>query len=95
MTVARGLHLLAMFASIAVVVIGLRAEQVRAAASIELLQGERVELRREAWGLELEIGRLRAPEGIVDRVARWSLDVEEPRPPSERMNAAVMMAAGY
>ncbi len=95
MTVARGLHLLALFASLAVVVIGLRVEQMRVEANIERLQRERVELRREAWGLELEIGRLRAPERIGDRVARWSLDVEEPRPPSERMNAAVMLAARH
>lgn len=92
MTLGRGLYLLALIALIGVVLIGIRAEQVRVAAHIEALQRERVGLRRESWALELEVSRLRAPDQVGDRVARWSLDVREPRPPSERSGEALVMA---
>ncbi len=83
MNVTRALYLLFVFGFLAIGVIGLRAEQFGAATRIERLQRERLELRRTAWALQMEIGRVRHPERIQERVARWSLDVLRPRPPSE------------
>ena len=84
MTLARALFFLAVFAALAIVIIGLRAEQVRAAASIERLERARVALRREGWALQAEIARVRAPMLMRERVQRWSLDMTAPVPPSER-----------
>ncbi len=84
MTVARGIYLAGFFSAMAIVVIGLRAEQVRVTTRIEQLQRERVVLRRTSWALQVEISRLRTPRRIIDRVAHWSLDVQRPRPPGER-----------
>ncbi len=93
MTISRGVYLLFLFGSLAIVVIGLRSEQARAAAQIEQLQCERPALRRESWALEMAISRLRTPERIYDRVAQWSLDLQQPCPPSETAAAVYVMAA--
>ena len=70
MSVTRALYFLVVFGCLAVGVVGLRAEQLRAATRIERLQHERVELRRAAWTLQMEIGRVRQPERVQGRVAR-------------------------
>lgn len=93
MTVVRGLYLLLFLAFLAVGVIEMRAEQVRVAASIEGLQLRRVELRREAWALQMEISQLRTPQQIRQCVARWALALDGPRPPSESVEAVDMLAA--
>ena len=85
MTVGRSIYLLVLFGVLAAAVIGLRAEQIRAAARIEQLQWERVALRRSVWAVQMEVGRVRNPQQIRDRVARWSLDIREPYPPSDEV----------
>ena len=83
MNVARALFLLMLLGSLSVTVVVLRTEQIRIGAHIAELQGQRRAMRRAAWTLQLEAGRLRSPEQIRDRVARWSLDLQEPGPPSD------------
>ena len=67
MTVRRGATLLAVFASLALSVVYLRAEQTRAASSILRLESEWVRLRSELWGVQTRIARARAPDRIHDR----------------------------
>ncbi len=81
MTVLRAMGMLVVFAATAISVVTLRGEQARVASRIQQLQSQRVELRRESWSLELEIGRLRGPHTISDRVGRWSLDLIGPGSP--------------
>ncbi|MCH7814433.1 MAG: hypothetical protein IID40_10485, partial [Planctomycetes bacterium] len=78
MTVARGLALLLGFAVLAVATVTLRSEETRLTARIQQLRGQRVELRRESWALQLEIARLKAPRQIRERVDRWRLQVLAP-----------------
>lgn len=85
MTLGRAVYLLVVFAVLSVGVVGLRTEQIRAAARIEQLQYQRVELRRSAWALQMEVGRARNPRQIRDRVARWSLDIRGPYPPGNEV----------
>ncbi len=92
MTVVRGLYLLVFFGVLAIVVIEMRTEQARVAANVESLQRRRVALRREAWTLQMEISQLRAPHRISERIAYWSLELNEPRPPSESSAAERMLA---
>lgn len=92
MTVSRAVYFLVVFAALAVAVIGLRTEQFRTAARIERLQRERMTLRRESWVLQIEIGRVRNPELIRNRVARWSLDLDAPRAPSDALLEHQMIA---
>ena len=83
MNVTRALFLLLLLGLLSVTVVVLRTEQIRVGAHIAELQGQRRAMRRGVWTLELEAGRLRSPEQIRDRVARWSLDLQEPGPPSD------------
>lgn len=84
MTVARGIGLLVFLGTLSVATIGLRGEEARVAMQIERLQRSRTDLRRESWALEMEISRLRAPGQVGDRLQRWSLNLQEPCPPSLR-----------
>ncbi len=83
MNVSRALYLLLLIGSLSVTVVWLRTEQIRVGAHIAELQSQQRAMRRGAWALQLEAGRLRSPEQIRDRVARWSLDLLEPGPPSD------------
>ena len=67
MSVRRGATLLAMFASLALAVVHLRAEQTRCAASILRMESEWVRLRSELWGVQARMARARAPDRIHDR----------------------------
>ncbi len=71
MTVARGFALSVVFTVIALTVVHLRAEQTRCAARIVAIDTDWVRLRRDLWGLQTRIARLRAPERIHDRVAAF------------------------
>ncbi len=78
MTVARGCALLAAFAAIALTVVHLRAEQTRCAARLVTMDGEWVRLRRDLWGYQSRIARLRSPERIHDRVAAFQTGLVPP-----------------
>lgn len=67
MSVRRGATLLAVFASLALAVVHLRAEQTRSAASILRMESEWVRLRSELWGVQTRMARARAPDRIHDR----------------------------
>lgn len=67
MTVRRGATLLAVFTSLALAVVHLRAEQTRCAASILRMESEWVRLRSELWGVQTRMARARAPDRIHDR----------------------------
>ena len=67
MSVRRGATLLAVFASLALAVVHLRAEQTRCAASILRMESEWVRLRSELWGVQTRMARARAPDRIHDR----------------------------
>ncbi|NOS99945.1 MAG: hypothetical protein HOP29_04900 [Phycisphaerales bacterium] len=83
MTVGRAVFLLGLFAGMSICIIALRSEQARAASHIGRMQSELVELRRSKWSMQVELGRVRTPGQVRDRVARWSLALEAPAPPSE------------
>ena len=80
MTVGRGLALLLLFVSAAVWRVHLRADEARLAARSQALRAERVELRREAWALQMEIACLSTPAQIRERADRWRLEVRAPWP---------------
>ena len=67
MSVLRGATLLAVFASLALAVVHLRAEQTRCASSILRMESEWVRLRSELWGVQTRMARARAPDRIHDR----------------------------
>lgn len=67
MSVRRGAALLAVFASLALTVVHLRAEQTRCASSILRIESEWVRLRSELWGVQTRMARARAPDRIHDR----------------------------
>ncbi len=74
MSLVRVCFLLAVFGAVGVLTVALRAEQTRSHARVEKLRLERVSLRRELWDVQLGIARLRSPDRIRDRVARWFPD---------------------
>ena len=67
MSIQRGATLLAIFASLALAVVHLRAEQTRCASSILRMESEWVRLRSELWGVQARMARARAPDRIHDR----------------------------
>ena len=67
MSVPRGAILLAVFASLALLVVHLRSEQTRCASSILRMESEWVRLRSELWSVETRMARARAPDRIHDR----------------------------
>jgi hypothetical protein len=71
MSLLRVMCVLVALGGVGVLAVALRAEQLRTTSRIEQLRLERVSLRRELWDAQLSIARLRSPEPIRDRVARW------------------------
>lgn len=68
MTAWRVLFVLAACTVIALVVVFVRIEQAGSAARAMSAERQWVQLRRELWGIEASVSRLRAPERIHDRV---------------------------
>lgn len=71
---------LALFALglIGLCVVCLRAEQVRLEARTHETQSQVLQLRRDAWAIQIEIARLQTPDQIRDRVERMQLGVAAP-----------------
>lgn len=93
MTVARGCALLICFTAIALTVLHLRSEQTRSAARLAAMDARWVELRRDLWGVQTRIARLRSPERIHDRVIAFQTGLVPPgydavHKPEERLAAA-------
>ena len=78
MTIVRGCVLLAAFSAIALTIVHLRSEQTRCAARMVAIDADWVRLRRDLWGLQTRIARLRAPERIHDRVAAFQTGLVPP-----------------
>ena len=78
MTVTRGCALLICFTAIALTVVHLRSEQTRSAARLASMDAKWVDLRRELWGVQTRIARLRSPERIHDRVAAFQTGLVPP-----------------
>lgn len=68
MNAFRACAVLVAFVGIALLVVHLRAEQVRSAARILRIESEWIELRRERWVLQTRAARLRAPQQVRDRL---------------------------
>ena len=83
MTVGRITGLLVAFGLIALAVVHLRVEQARTARRIQNIQMELVEIRRDFWGTQLAIARLKAPHEVGKRVEELRLQVTAPYPPSD------------
>jgi len=69
---------LAAFAVMALAVVHLRAEQTRCAARMVAMDADWVRMRRDLWGLQTRIARLRSPERIHDRVAAFQTGLTPP-----------------
>ena len=74
--------LLVGFVLIAFAGLHLRAEQARSAARTLALESRWVELRRELWGVQTEVARLRAPERIHEWLERFEVELAPPELPT-------------
>ena len=93
MTVRRGVCLLAIFASIALAVVHLRAEQTRCAASVLRLESDWVRLRSELWAVQARVARARAPDRIQDRATYLATGLIAPGTKNETENKQVERVA--
>lgn len=78
MTAWRISVLAALFAVIALAVVFLRAEQTRAAGRVLRLEAQWVQARRDLWLTRSGVARLRSPEQVHDRTARFGSEVLPP-----------------
>lgn len=93
MSVRRGVSLLAVFASLALAVVHLRAEQTRSASAILRMESEWVRLRSELWGVQTRIARARAPDRIHDRVTYLATGLVPPGTKQEIQKSEVEQLA--
>jgi hypothetical protein len=82
MTIPRMVGLLVALSCIGIAVVTLRVDQVRHMRRIQQTQFEQSELRQRIWSQEMQLARLRSPQMIRERAARFGLDtgVHEPGP---------------
>jgi len=73
--VVRACGLIGAFASVALALVVLRAEQARCAAAALRHEARWSAARREMWEVQSIAARLRAPEQIRSRLASFNLDV--------------------
>jgi hypothetical protein len=94
LSVRRGTALLAVFASLALAVVHLRAEQTRSASSVLRMESEWVRLRSELWGVQTRMARARAPDRIHDRATYLATGLVPPGTKEEiRKDAVERLAA--
>ena len=67
MNAARFCFVAAALAGLAIILVHLRSEQMRAGASLLRLEHQWIELRSEWWALQTRAARLRCPQRIADR----------------------------
>ena len=81
MTIPRMVGLLICLATIGVVVVALRLEQAQHVREIQKLQFQQAELRQQIWTQDMELARLRSPQMVRDRAARFGVDASpDPAP---------------
>jgi hypothetical protein len=73
--VLRSCGLIAGMAVLALVVVFLRAAQVRSAGRILAHESQWLELRRELWSVQTQAARLKTPESLYDRMELFGADV--------------------
>ncbi len=78
MSVARALGLLAMFLSLALLVVHVRGERQRCETKIVRMELRKGELRRAMWDLQSRAARLRSPRRIVESTQTLLAGVMEP-----------------
>lgn len=82
MTIPRMVGLLMALTAIGLAVVSLRTDQSRRMRHIQELQNQHKELRQQIWMQEMELARLRSPQMIRERAARFGLEagIQEPAP---------------
>ncbi len=80
MNVVRACGLITAFASVALAMVVLRAEQTRCAAAALRHEARWASARRDMWHVQSIAARLRAPEQIRARLASFNLDVHRLAP---------------
>jgi hypothetical protein len=75
---ARVIGLVSGFALLALMLVHLRAEQTRSAASLLRKEARRMELRRELWELQTRSARLRTPQRVIDSAELLPTDLAPP-----------------
>ncbi len=82
MTIPRMVGLLMALTAIGLAVVSLRTDQSRRMRHIQDLQNQHKELRQQIWMQEMELARLRSPQMIRERAARFGLEAgsQEPAP---------------
>lgn len=93
MTVRRGVVLLILFTGLALSVVYLRTEQVRAAARTMNLELRQIEARRELWQLEASVARLRSPEQIRTRLPVFVDDLHAPDSALQKTHGLAQLSA--
>lgn len=78
MTVGRVAGFLMLMGLIGGSVLWLRSEEVRVAVRTQRLHHEEIALRRELWRNQLEIGRLKSPTVVSERMKPMELTVVPP-----------------
>jgi hypothetical protein len=78
MTPIRAGLVLLIIGAVCLTVVALRATATRLGGNAQTYEAELLSLRREAWSIQVEAGRLRAPDHIMDRVRDMRLGVEAP-----------------
>lgn len=78
MTACRMAALILLLGITAGVLVYLRAEQVRSAASAIALECQSIEARRELWRIQVAVARLRAPAHVHDWMTRFQNETLPP-----------------
>jgi hypothetical protein len=74
-------------AGLALVCVGLRAEQTRRAAEILQLESQWVQLRHDRWEMQTRAARLRTPNRLHARVRSIDSDLQMPLPIHQQQEA--------
>jgi len=74
MTIPRMVGLSVAMALIGIAVVAVRLEQARHLRQIQMLQFRQAELRQKIWSQEMELARLRSPQMIRERAARFGME---------------------
>ena len=82
MTIPRMVGLSIALALLGIAVVAVRLEQARHMRQIQMLQFRQADLRQKIWTQEMELARLRSPQMIRERAARFGVEAG-PRKPDE------------
>ena len=80
MTIPRMVGLSIALALLGIAVVAVRLEQSRHMRQIQMLQFKQAELRQKIWTQEMELARLRSPQMIRERAARFGVEPGPQRP---------------